>query len=158
VSGSWGVERAPDAVSGPGCKQMMPFLYGAERKVLQMQTEARLARTVSLKSRSEPKTGNVACYVINHTRSCLLHSRHTPGAGEYKMTTDHRTSTIHNKGNKMGKNMGECNRRKPNHDCENVSVKQRRRDWVSWPMWSTKLEILIAEEKRDPNLRDTYNV
>jgi hypothetical protein len=36
-----GVQQAPEAVSGPGCTQMMPFSYGAERKVLQMQTDAR---------------------------------------------------------------------------------------------------------------------
>ena len=47
------------------------------------------------------------------------------------MMTDHRISTIHNKGKKMGKNMGESNRRKPNHDCDNVSIRERRRDLVS---------------------------
>jgi hypothetical protein len=41
------------------------------------------------------------------------------------MMTNHRISTIHNKGNKMGKNMRECNRRKPNHDSDNVGVKHR---------------------------------
>jgi hypothetical protein len=53
----------------------------------------------------------------------------------------------------IGRNIGESNRQRPNHDCYNVSAIHGRQDWVSWPMakpspidrYTTKLETLSVE-------------
>ena len=98
---------------------MMPFWYG-RRKALQMQTDTQLARTVSLRitfGKNKQGTWPGTQSIIS---GAVYEIQDTPG--EYKMMTDHRISTIHNKGNKMGKNMGECN-----HECDHVNLKQRRR-------------------------------